>query len=419
MSRRSLILLFLVIVLGLFIWFFLGPPSPDPEGDYGDAPDGSLGMETGYYDCAALPNCATVQASHVPAQFPTDYSNSGPYAVDVDEFWIGPLRAPLAPLNPADIPSIEAGAEDPADPDGVPNLDPRIADCDDESAEHNPAANHCRPVPAFSIPPNAMVVILVVNLAANPAWFITWPYNNTGAVTEVIWNVAIDLDKGGSWGAGEWVVDNQAVVLPAGRSTLLSDPFRWPSVGAGFFRPLSLPVWVRNTLTSEPAPGAGGAWAGDGPAGGFAAGEIEDYFFEWTPLGQQFSPPVGQPQQTVDQLVAIGCPEEVTAGGTFECEVSGPESDETMVACFPAKVGAALGEGFVTASQAEGAKPVCVADGFDLEVTAEPDSVAIELRQAPPGTRILLYREATDPALRRGTNGVRLSGGTVVTVGAR
>lgn len=416
MSRVLSILAFLFLIILVIIWRFCIPPTPPPGplGDYGDAPDGSLSMETGYYDCQTLPNCTTVASSHVAARFPTVHTNAGPFTVDVDDFWIGPLMPPAAPLDPGNIPSIEAGAQDPGDPDMVPNLDPPRADCDDESAAHDPAATGCQPVPAFLIPPNAMVVILVVNLASNPAWFLTWPYNNTGAITEVVWNVLIDLDKGGSWGNGEWVVQDRTVILPSGTSTLMSDTFRWPTVGQGFFRPLSLPVWIRNTLTSEPVAAGGAAWTGQGPAGGFAVGEIEDYFFEWTPLGQQFSPPEEQAQ---DQLVAIKCPEGATPGGSFKCGVSGPESKETVAACFPADGQSAVGDGFTAVTEADGARVICAADGFDLEMTVAAGSVAIDLRQAPAGSRILLYREASDPELRRGTNGVRLTGGAVVTVG--
>jgi hypothetical protein len=373
-------------------------------------------METGYYDCVTLPNCVAVASSHTPAHFPTEFSNSGPYTVDVSQFWIGPLRFPMSAFLPGDVPSIEEGAQDPADPDGVPNLDPRIADCDDESAEHDPAGNNCRPVPAWSIPPNAMVIMLVVSMNANPSWFLTWPYNNTGGVTEVFWNVLIDLDKGGSWGAGEWVVTNSMEILPPGRSLLISDTFLWPTTGQGFFRPISLPNWIRNTLTSEPVAGGGSSWAGEGPSGGFAAGEIEDYFFEWMPKGQQFSPPQEMVPPTADQLVAIACPEEVSPGGMIECEVSGPPSDETMVACFGPDTKVATGGGPQPITKVQAPQPVCTAEGFELQVTTSTGSIIVEVGAAPSGSRILMYREASDTALRRGANGVPIAGGAVVTV---
>ena len=50
----------------------ISQPQTDPYlGDYGDAPDGSQGMDTGYYGFVGGPWVFTLQSMGVRSQFPT------------------------------------------------------------------------------------------------------------------------------------------------------------------------------------------------------------------------------------------------------------------------------------------------------------------------------------------------------------
>ena len=130
-----------------------GTPVPGAViGDYGDAPDGDRNMDTGYYAPTGGPFLFTYNSVGVGGNFPTmgDDPIPGAFTVDVDEFWIGPLFGG----SDADVPSLENDADDPNDPDSVPNLlvNGGGADCDAENGSHNPAGNGCASTPAYSMP---------------------------------------------------------------------------------------------------------------------------------------------------------------------------------------------------------------------------------------------------------------------------
>lgn len=233
-------------------------------GDYGDAPDGGA---TGY----PAPFAQT-------GSFPTLSASGGAVARDVAQAILGPGA------------SVEADANDPADPDGQPNLNPANTDADDGLVDLS--------VVLVSIPPPA-------GLAVN----VTAPSGGGGA----FWiNVLIDLNLGGTWGgvAGpglpEWVVRNFPVTLAAGESrTVTLPPFLF-----GFGNRLPDGAWMRVLLSRESVPG--GDWDGSGR---FSAGEVEDHVIRL---------PRVQGQKRV--IIAIACdspvlfPRGVVARG-FSCFV--------------------------------------------------------------------------------------------------
>lgn len=195
------------------------------RGDYGDAPDGA---STGY-----------------PAQFaqtgnfPTLAANNGARAQNTVQATLGPSA------------SAENDANDPADPDGLPNLNPSNTDSDDGVVDFV--------VVLTSIPPPAA---MTVNVTGSP-----------GSSGGAYWvNVLIDLNLDGRWGgvAGlpEWVVKNFPVQVTAGATTQVPlPPFLF-----GFGNRLPDGAWMRILLSREPV--SGGDWSG---TGSFTAGEVEDH----------------------------------------------------------------------------------------------------------------------------------------------
>lgn len=195
-------------------------------GDYGDAPDaGSTGYPAGFAQSG---------------RFPTLAGNDGAVTADVAAATLGPTA------------SAEADANDPADPDGQPNLNPSNTDADDGLVD--------LAVVLVSIPPPAG---LAVNVSAPPG--------GGGA----FWiNVLIDMNLDGEWGglAGpgvpEWVVRNFPVTLGGGESrTVTLPPFLF-----GFGNRLPDGAWMRVLLSRETV--SGGDWDGSGT---FTAGEVEDH----------------------------------------------------------------------------------------------------------------------------------------------
>jgi len=197
-------------------------------GDFGDAPDAG---PTGYPGLFAQ-----------TGQFPTMQASDGPFARDVDQASLGSTG------------SIENDADDPADPDGVPNLGPVNTDSDDGIGS--------MVIFLVSIPPPA---VMTVNVTGDP--------NGTGGQYWI--NVAIDLNMDGDWedvlapGLIEWVVRNFPVVVTPG----VTLPVRLPPFLFGNGNRLPDGAWMRILLSNERLTGP--AWTGGG--GGFAAGEVEDH----------------------------------------------------------------------------------------------------------------------------------------------
>jgi hypothetical protein len=265
---------------------------PPTVGDYGDAPDGDRGLDSGYYAPVGGPFLFTYQNAGVGGNFPTmgDDPVPGAYTLDVDEFWIGPL---YGPSRTQDIPSREDDADDPNDPDTIANLDINAgaSDCDAENGSHNPAASGCQSVPAYSMPMNARLTILFGQPPLG-IWITSVTAHETmGYSGPVYWNLLFDLDQDGAWdGPGEWIARDVEVDLGPGETeTLISPAFQFPTSGAPFGR-LNFPYWVRSMVTSESVQDVlgGSGWDGRGPENGFAVGEVEDYFVEWQPIGKKY-----------------------------------------------------------------------------------------------------------------------------------
>ncbi|RMH34186.1 MAG: hypothetical protein D6690_11115 [Nitrospirae bacterium] len=197
------------------------------SGDYGDAPDGG---STGY------PAPFAQRGS-----FPTLAASGGAMTEDLRQATLGPSA------------SAEADANDPADPDGQPNLNPSNTDADDGIVDFV--------VVLTSIPPPAGMTVNVVG-----------PPGSRGGTYFV--NALIDLNLDGRWGglAGpglpEWVVKNFPVQVAAGTTTQVAlPPFFY-----GFGNRLPDGAWMRILLSNEPV--TSGDWDG---TGSFDAGEVEDH----------------------------------------------------------------------------------------------------------------------------------------------
>jgi PKD repeat protein len=219
-----------------------GSTSQAPSGDYGDAPDG----QDAYYG--------------VPGRFPTlfnttnsHFARPGGHTLNIGEETLG-LKV-----------SAEVDANDPNDPDGVPNL------VDADSDER-------------------MFVILDSGKAKLAFTVKVSP--NAPDITRYA-NVLIDFDQSGNWSTGtygiEWVVVNLEVdVAPGSDDTIITPEFSW-----GNQTVLPSPVWMRVSLTrakvDETLFANVGGWDGSGR---FEYGEIEDHltFLMDNPPLPEFAP---------------------------------------------------------------------------------------------------------------------------------
>ncbi len=472
--RNFLLLLLIFGILGILLFLFwptpIAPPPPPPPppalADWGDAPDPDPGMDTGYYEpvsSPANPLIMTYQNAGVAAQFPTDDAGpQGPYALDVDDVWIGPMAVPpfflfpgiglVAPAGPAagDIPSVEAGVYDPADPDTVSNLltvppstMPNKADCDRENSTHFPATQigaggmPCSPVPPYTIGMNGRLIIVVGNpplaIFLTRIWFGT-PVSPAIAEGGVYWNLLFDTDQDGEWSGlgptGEWIAVDQVVPYSPPSTLVVSPVFEWGISGTPFGR-LLFPVWARSMVTTESvaatvAPNPAD-YHGEGPDGGFAAGEIEDYFVEWRPIGQMFDGggPGGGGRGSADGgdgdaareglaelLPVFAGPDEIAAGVT-EYEVSTAELRGVGIICVPPETAVASGAATVPATGE--ATAACAAEGLDVAALLEGNRLALTVGEAAAGTTILLLGSFGDDA-EFGTALLPVHGGKLVSV---
>jgi hypothetical protein len=141
------------------------------------------------------------------------------------------------------------------DQDGLPNIDPPIdipdQDGFDDGLHHPVLLPHCVPTVftyTVTVPPSAHGLDLFVN-----AWF--------------------DWDRDGDWEdvlecpqapAFEWAVQNNVLPLPGPGVWVLQTPAFLP------FNPGNEPIWMRITLSDQPAPQDNGTPAdGRGPAQGY------------------------------------------------------------------------------------------------------------------------------------------------------
>ena len=212
-----------------------GPPASAPAGEYGDAPDGGA---TGY----------PTQWPQI-GEFPTLFGSNGARTLSTADATLGPNA------------SMEVDANDPADPDEQPNLDPTNTDSDDGLV-------------------NLFITLTQIPPPTHLTVDVNGPEDGAGGLFYL--NVLIDLDMDGNWGgeaAGgecEWVVKNHEVtVIPGESEEITPPPF-------AFSNGNRLPdgAWMRIALTGEEIAGeaSDGAcltdWDGTGE---FGSGEIEDH----------------------------------------------------------------------------------------------------------------------------------------------
>jgi hypothetical protein len=207
---------------GVPIWE-VGEVILPPLADYGDAP---YGTRTYSYD--------------IISRFPTLYTNNGAHTLYTGEEILGVFV------------SEEAGAVDPHDPDGLPNLVDN--DKDDGFVE---ITSDSRFVLNVTIAPSA---------PERPRYI----------------NILADLNGDGTWDSSEWILVNYEInVVPGTTEQITTDAVSF--AGALYL----LECWVRIALTTSKIRAE---WDGTGE---FDQGEIEDYLMCSPPGG---GPPVIPPE---------------------------------------------------------------------------------------------------------------------------
>jgi hypothetical protein len=382
--------------------------------DFGDAPDGLLGMSTGYYGFTSLNGIVfTVASISGPAFFPTVLANSGPFTVSGDLY--------VAPLPP----SLESDAIGLVDSDPIFNLDPVADDADNDFAE-----------------PGASMLLLFGVASRPPARFFTLAASTANGPTAGFWNVAFDMDQDGEWGPGEWVCEDIPFTVTPGNPgppTLLASPaFRWGPVGQQFGR-LTFPVWARNMVTSEavstntPLAGPPGQqyYAGAGPACGFTYGEVEDLFLEWFPIGQfngSNDPPREMsfgPDVPADHLIRFNGPEVVAVGQRAEFVISGPPLEKLTVTYLPnADSGGAAGPQFDVSLAGSRSGSIETSDFIaEAELTSTGDRLVVTVHQAPRNATLVVHGRPADrgiigPGVPSGPNRTPIFGAVAIRVEA-
>jgi len=463
------ITLFLILLgilgLGILAFFIIPLLLADPAGDWGDAPDPDAGMDTGYYEpvpSTTFPGVLIYDNAGITAKFPTDNSGvQGPYTVDVDDFWIGPLANPrfiivpgigLLPgvAAPGDIPSIEVGAYDPVDPDIPSNLEtlpPSMsvnkADCDTENGSHIPSipagffGRICDPVPPYTISMSGRLIIIVGNPPL--AIYISRIWFSPAAQLEekgVYWNVLFDTNQDGQWSSSEeWVEQDQFVPFTVPSKMVITQAFKWGTSGNPFGR-LLFPVWARSMVTSESVGNAVGlnasAYDGRGPDAGFAKGEIEDYFVEWRPIGQILPDSAdagsggreGQPDRKKypfdatnegleELLPSFPGPKEAAAGEKIVLETAGPTLTGIGIICLLKKSGVPIGAIDLSPDKKEAS--VCADERMSVSASWVDNKVTINIESAPSGSLVLLLG-STGVKNELGSGNIPIHGGKIITI---
>lgn len=260
-----------------------GDPCP-PYRDYGDAPERIPAYDNGV--AGHFPTCTAITApgtrelacppiSSVPG--PTGYVRHSSVAGSALKFGLG-CGDPAGPPVFAVDDELD-GLVSLLPPAGQPSAcnDQLPVDCEElmpwgqtfgQDECTGDADAGVSAVPAFSACQTSSVTFRAFNCSQN--------------TITVVLNILVDWNKDGDWndnfqcGAGgncayEWVVKNQAIILPPGCTSVTSPNFlAGPNGGDG---------WMRITLSESVAPDDF-PWNGSvsvGPAGEFRAGETEDY----------------------------------------------------------------------------------------------------------------------------------------------
>ena len=224
------------------------------KSDLGDAPD-----STNNADVAMT----AYSSGAVKANFPTvfnDDSGSGPY---------GPVHVntPTAAYLGKSI-SSENEADKGPDEDGVNNISPEVDSPDNDHDDDG--------------------VVFPLTLPACEWTTFEYQVNVVDPKVDLWVNVWFDFNRDGDWDdasaceagpASEWAVQNQYLFgLPVGLNQITTPAFlSW--------HPKSGPegIWMRITLSEQPYKGGSNPGetgnGGSGPAGRYATGETEDYYF--------------------------------------------------------------------------------------------------------------------------------------------
>lgn len=279
-----------------FPWAIFLPPMINsvPLADYGDAPDGTA---TGYPAAYAQVGA-----------FPTLFASNGARTRDTGHAVLGTSA------------SMERDADDPSDPDGMPNLTNKDSD---------------NGINDFFITLNAIPV------TADLFVDVTTPQTAQGGAYYL--NVLIDLDMDGTWGgtaAGnepEWVIKNYAVTAVSG-STLTIHP---PSFAYGNGMVLPDNTFMRIALTSEQVTGSD--WDGSGE---FKKGEIEDHIVsipDMKILNVNCGGPYTVPPPPPNMAIWCTVTNMGSLGGTFDYQLSpltaGPRINVAPFTANPIAIG--------------------------------------------------------------------------------
>lgn len=211
----------------------------DPDaivGDYGDAPD----------------ILASKYPSGITAEFLTRFGKNGAHHRDVTDSAFGAFK-PDGSLSV----SAEKDALDPADPDGIQNIDEPTGESDRDAFDDGLLS----PVMAPGVGNSIDFLVSVAPAAPTVTRYV---------------NMLADWDQNGYWvdKAGlppEWIVVNMPVDVTPGTTAALTTP--------EFMAGAHSNVWLRMTLSEKPIDPAAypDGWNGEGE---FAIGETEDYLLE-------------------------------------------------------------------------------------------------------------------------------------------
>lgn len=213
-------------------------PTPVPTtipGEYGDAPDESS-LPPGTWD--AYPGIPGMQ----PARFPSRYFTS--YGNDPQGTLFAFIGAPLCLSQIGMLPSAEADAYDPADPDGIPNINPITLTADQDLFDDGVVFN--------VTPPESVDIYL---------------QGGTG-----FFYLLADLNQDGDWNdPGELLLEHPAALVGMMETVPIPGGFQG-TIGEIWVRAVisDVPIW---SFVSTMAP----FWDGSMLLPG-GQGEVEDYF---------------------------------------------------------------------------------------------------------------------------------------------
>jgi hypothetical protein len=291
-----------------------------PEGDYGDAPDGSI---AGYED----------PYQGVIGRFPTRYftTNSrvgrpGAHALVTGQEMLG------------NSVTREVDVTDPNDPDGTGNLVDEDRGDDGLRIGFDP-----------SDPSTPKTIDIVVTVASGAP-----------AVTRYV-NVLADLNHDGVWQqfgtTEEWIIKNQATnIAPGSQGVAAQIPFDL-IVNAS-------PIWIRVVLSRDPInesdfAGVGG-WDGSGE---FAYGEVEDHFL---PVAKAIASAFASAR-----AAAVACSASSAWAAALAQAAAAAQANVTAIAAAFAQAQASATAAAVAAAQAQASAQAAAAASAQASASAQ------------------------------------------------